>query len=164
MSCKNFYNTRQWLDLRYRVLRHYPRKCMCCNSRNKRLNVDHIKPRSIYPELELDFSNMQILCSECNRGKSNKYSDDFRCREKPIRSKLKNKNLNKGVYSSLPPGEGCYLFHKTKPSRRAHLWDGCKVVCDTRLGSAKDMIVSDKLDSENRKVCLRCIEVSTHQS
>ncbi|WP_207819329.1 HNH endonuclease signature motif containing protein [Parashewanella curva] len=36
------------------------------------LHVGHIKPRSRYPELALELSNLQILCSECNIGKSNR--------------------------------------------------------------------------------------------
>jgi len=72
---KCFYKSREWLELRYRVLRIYQAKCMCCGRTPHEhgivVNVDHIKPRSKYPELELDFDNMQILCRACNCGKSN---------------------------------------------------------------------------------------------
>ena len=74
-SSKSFYKSREWLELRYRVLRFYQAKCMCCGRTPHEhgivVNVDHIKPRSKYPELELDFDNMQILCRACNCGKSN---------------------------------------------------------------------------------------------
>ncbi len=70
-----FYSSREWLELRYRVLRVYQAKCMCCGRTPHEhgivVNVDHIKPRSKYPELELDFYNMQVLCRACNCGKSN---------------------------------------------------------------------------------------------
>ncbi|RYZ77711.1 MAG: hypothetical protein EOP05_00795 [Proteobacteria bacterium] len=46
--------------------------------RSGAMHVDHIKPRSKYPHLELEFSNLQVLCRQCNFGKSNKYEDDFR--------------------------------------------------------------------------------------
>ncbi|WP_232796123.1 HNH endonuclease [Citrobacter rodentium] len=36
------------------------------------MHVDHIKPRSLYPHLALDLSNLQIMCNECNVSKSNK--------------------------------------------------------------------------------------------
>lgn len=72
---KVFYKSREWLELRYRVLRVYQAKCMCCGRTPQEhgivVNVDHIKPRSKYPELELDFDNMQVLCRACNCGKSN---------------------------------------------------------------------------------------------
>lgn len=35
------------------------------------LEMDHIKPRSKYPELATDRNNFQLLCSHCNRKKSN---------------------------------------------------------------------------------------------
>jgi len=45
------------------------------------LHVDHIKPRSKYPELSLTFSNLQILCEDCNFGKSNIDQTDWRPEE-----------------------------------------------------------------------------------
>lgn len=77
-----FYNSREWRSLRYRVLKKYDGCCMLCG-RNKRdhgivLHVDHIKPRSKFPHLALVFDNLQILCEDCNMGKSNKDSTDWR--------------------------------------------------------------------------------------
>ena len=40
--------------------------------------VDHIKPRSRYPALELTLTNLQVLCNDCNMGKSNDDETDFR--------------------------------------------------------------------------------------
>lgn len=73
-----FYSSDAWLKIRFRVLNFYKRKCMCCGSTEKPLHVDHIKPRSKYPELQLTFTNLQILCEFCNKGKSNIYETDFR--------------------------------------------------------------------------------------
>jgi len=50
---------------------------MLCNS-EERIVVDHIKPRSKFPELELVFDNCQVLCNSCNMGKSNNDYTDFR--------------------------------------------------------------------------------------
>lgn len=72
-----FYLDEPWLSLRKRVLAHYGKKCMKCGSKDY-IAVDHIKPRSLYPELELDFENMQVLCRSCNSHKSNKHLHDFR--------------------------------------------------------------------------------------
>ena len=81
-SNKSFYKSREWLELRYRVLRVYKAKCMCCgrtpHDRGVIVHVDHIKPRSKYPKLELDFDNMQVLCAACNCGKSNIDNTDWR--------------------------------------------------------------------------------------
>lgn len=64
-----FYWSDAWRDLRYRVLVKFGRKCMACGMMGSPAHVDHIKPRSKYPELELTFDNLQVLCEACNMGK-----------------------------------------------------------------------------------------------
>lgn len=77
-----FYSSWAWKDLRYKAIKLHGRKCQCCgwtpSDGNGRIVVDHIKPRRKYPKLELELSNLQVLCNDCNMGKSNKYHDDFR--------------------------------------------------------------------------------------
>jgi hypothetical protein len=75
---KQFYITREWRELRYSVFKKYCRVCQCCGATDTMFHVDHIKPRSKYPELELDFNNLQILCEACNIGKSNLDMTDWR--------------------------------------------------------------------------------------
>ncbi len=75
---KEFYQTREWRELRYSVLVKYGRVCQCCGQTQGYIHVDHIKPRSTHPELELDQNNLQILCEACNIGKSNKDATDWR--------------------------------------------------------------------------------------
>ena len=53
-----FYLSREWRSLRYKVLLHYGKKCMACESITGPFHVDHILPRSKHPELELVFSNL----------------------------------------------------------------------------------------------------------
>ncbi|MDE2096550.1 MAG: HNH endonuclease [Patescibacteria group bacterium] len=72
-----FYASDAWLRLRYAAIAKYGRKCMACGSTDK-IHVDHIKPRSRFPELELELSNLQILCHDCNMGKSNVDYTDWR--------------------------------------------------------------------------------------
>lgn len=77
----DFYDSREWLDLRYRVLQKSGGSCKLCGCRassDNPLQVDHIKPRSKHPELALVESNMQVLCKNCNQGKSNKDATDWR--------------------------------------------------------------------------------------
>jgi hypothetical protein len=73
-----FYKTREWRELRYKVLVRLGKKCQCCGEEGGYIHVDHIKPRSLFPELELEESNLQVLCEACNMGKSNKDSTDWR--------------------------------------------------------------------------------------
>lgn len=42
------------------------------------MNVDHIRPRSRFPELALTESNLQVLCETCNHGKGNWSERDWR--------------------------------------------------------------------------------------
>jgi hypothetical protein len=42
------------------------------------INVDHIEPRKKRPDLALVLENLQVLCHECNHGKSNWDTTDWR--------------------------------------------------------------------------------------
>ena len=75
---KSFYFSDKWLQLRYAVLKKYGRQCMLCLATNTEIHVDHIKPRSKYPELELEMDNLQVLCRDCNLGKSALDETDWR--------------------------------------------------------------------------------------
>lgn len=76
-----FYLCREWRELRYKALATYGNKCQCCGASPEdgaKIHVDHIKPRSTHRHLQLEFSNLQILCDACNLGKSNLDSTDWR--------------------------------------------------------------------------------------
>lgn len=64
--------------MRYEVLRRGGGRCALCGAtKNDRpLQVDHIIPRSRGGRNTLD--NLQVLCDECNRAKSNRDDTDFR--------------------------------------------------------------------------------------
>lgn len=67
-----FYKTDEWREVRYRALKLHGGCCQCCGARpspGHPLHIDHIKPRSKFPELELDLNNLQVLCEDCNLGK-----------------------------------------------------------------------------------------------
>lgn len=82
LKSKEFLLSNAWKDMRYRILTKYGATCQCCGRNYKEhkvvIHIDHIKPRSLFPELALDESNLQVLCEECNLGKSNVYDTDWR--------------------------------------------------------------------------------------
>ena len=76
-----FYDSQEWKEVRYKVLQKYGARCQCCGSTRHdgvRIHVDHIKPRSRYPGLELDINNLQVLCEPCNMGKRAHDCTDWR--------------------------------------------------------------------------------------
>jgi hypothetical protein len=82
---EDFYNSDAWRKARYQAFARNGNVCQCCGKAaggGVVLHVDHIKPRSKYPELALDVDNLQILCRECNLGKSNFDDTDWRDCEK----------------------------------------------------------------------------------
>ena len=65
-------------DVRYQVLAAAQGRCALCgaHSSERRIEVDHIVPRSRGGAN--DVSNLQALCDECNRGKSDTDQTGFR--------------------------------------------------------------------------------------
>lgn len=89
----DFYSSWEWKKVRYEAIKLYEQRCMCCgwqvgDTAHGRLVVDHIKPRSKFPELELDVNNLQILCNDCNMGKSNDYEDDWRSMDEKFKATI----------------------------------------------------------------------------
>lgn len=77
----NFYFSDEWRRLRYKALSLHGNSCQCCGASPKTgavIHVDHIKPRSKFPDLELELTNLQILCEACNLGKLNIDQTDWR--------------------------------------------------------------------------------------
>lgn len=79
---ENFYRSGAWLELRYQALQINGAACQCCGATatdsGRSLHVDHVKPRSKFPRLQLELSNLQILCHDCNMGKGAWDQTDWR--------------------------------------------------------------------------------------
>ena len=81
MMPDDFLKSREWLNLRYRVLRKQGGFCRLCGHRgshNNPIQVDHIKSRWTFPHLALVESNLQVLCRDCNLGKGAYDATDWR--------------------------------------------------------------------------------------
>lgn len=79
-----FFQTTDWKEIRYKVLKRDDGKCQLCG-RSRRdgviMNVDHIKPRLKYPNLAMNINNLQTLCSSCNWGKGGRDETSWRLDE-----------------------------------------------------------------------------------
>lgn len=76
-----FLLSREWAAVRMVAIERDGGRCACCGRTAQdgvRINVDHIKPRIRYPQLALTVENLQVLCSECNQGKGNRFETDWR--------------------------------------------------------------------------------------
>lgn len=76
-----FADSEEWKKLQYQALMMYGKRCQCCGATRAhgiKIVVDHIKPRKKYPELALDFNNLQILCDVCSDGKGDWDETDWR--------------------------------------------------------------------------------------
>jgi 5-methylcytosine-specific restriction endonuclease McrA len=81
VASKEFLSTYEWRKARMEALKKYGPVCQCCGatpSHGAVMNVDHIKPRRLFPHLALDVNNLQVLCHECNHGKGNWDQTDWR--------------------------------------------------------------------------------------
>lgn len=84
LSEVDFYKSRAWQNIRYEAFKRYGRRCSLCGrgpSDGVILHVDHIKPRSKFPDLSLEIDNLQILCEDCNLGKGARDSTKWRKNE-----------------------------------------------------------------------------------
>lgn len=73
-----FYNSPEWGIIREQIIREQGRFCQECGREIKDdfdLTVDHIKPRSKFPEFALDASNLRVLCRSCNSTKGASYDE-----------------------------------------------------------------------------------------
>lgn len=79
---RDFYASPEWKRIRYKALVLCGARCQCCGttaeSSGRPLHVDHVKPRHHYPELELEITNLQVLCEDCNLGKGAWDETDWR--------------------------------------------------------------------------------------
>jgi hypothetical protein len=81
LASREFLDTYEWKKLRMEAIKLHGNTCQCCGAgpaTGAVINVDHIKPRRYFPELALDLTNLQILCGDCNHGKGNWDSTDWR--------------------------------------------------------------------------------------
>jgi len=81
VATTEFLATYEWRRARMVALKKYGARCQCCGATPATgavINVDHIKPRKLFPHLALDIDNLQVLCHDCNHGKGNWDQTDWR--------------------------------------------------------------------------------------
>lgn len=151
-----FYESDEWRELRYRALRRGGGCCQCCGARATKdnpLHVDHIKPRSKYPRLALELSNLQILCKDCNLGKRAWDETDWR-------TALSNKTV-----PTIPKGPK-YLVRIRGSHPRAHIIvngdTACRMYSSGGITANQKYQFVDKLRDHHRlcTLCMRSVFIA----
>jgi 5-methylcytosine-specific restriction protein A len=71
-EAKIFYSSAEWRLIREKVIKKQGKVCQECRQTIRNvfdITVDHIRPRSIYPEDALNLDNLRVLCRSCNSKK-----------------------------------------------------------------------------------------------
>jgi len=61
--------TKRWQVLRHVILERDGWQCRCCGDR-RRLEIDHVQPVRLRPDLAFDPRNLQALCPRCHTRKT----------------------------------------------------------------------------------------------
>ena len=56
-------------NLKNEIMSRDGRRCTFCKRKDVNLEIDHIKPIFLYPHLNLERSNLRVLCQKCNRSR-----------------------------------------------------------------------------------------------
>jgi transcription elongation factor Elf1 len=79
-EAEQFYSSPEWNMVRRQVIKQKGRVCAECGHKirqNVDITVDHIKPRSKYPDLALNIDNLRVLCRSCNSQKGDRELDNL---------------------------------------------------------------------------------------
>ena len=64
----------RWLDFKGDIRQVFLGLCGYCEIRDPASEVDHFKPKSVFPELVYEWPNWVYACRFCNKSKGNKWS------------------------------------------------------------------------------------------
>ena len=80
-----FYSSRPWFKVRAKVLKRDGYRCRMCGAAVAgpyAASVDHIIPRRLRPDLALDMSNLQTLCTvSCHNSAKKKHENNHDMKE-----------------------------------------------------------------------------------
>lgn len=64
-----FYSSKKWKEIRTQAFIRDKYTCVDCGQVGRKLEANHIQPRSRFPELKLELNNLETLCKKCHDGK-----------------------------------------------------------------------------------------------
>ena len=70
-----YYSNKEWAAARKHVFARDGYHCYVCNA--TATQIDHLLPKSKYPELALNLENLKPICWNCNKSKQTKVDETF---------------------------------------------------------------------------------------
>lgn len=70
ITIQNIEHKRKWAKLCQQIFKQYGKKCMRCGKKQGKMEVDHIKQWASHPNLRYDIKNLQVLCVDCHKWKT----------------------------------------------------------------------------------------------
>lgn len=92
----SYYNKYNQDDVLDTLKRMYTGLCCYCESRIEPVsfpNIEHLKPKQIFPEYAFEWDNLHLACEKCNTYKKNKYDNKH-----PILDPVNDKPISKHLY------------------------------------------------------------------
>jgi len=81
-------------DVKTELRKIYNSKCCYCETKlTKNFEIEHFRPQSKYEWLQNSWSNLLLVCSSCNKSKSNR----FETKNEAITSKIENIDYHKSA-------------------------------------------------------------------
>lgn len=143
---QKFYFTKEWRTVRYMALRDGNGWCHLCGRTaldGIKLHVDHVIPISKAPRLALVLDNLQVLCEDCNIGKSNTDSIKWKSYT-PLSVKQRKRLVRRslallGRYSTASSPSGLSDWEKEKKEKKR------SPECDLNLRTSQPKIILRKV-------------------
>lgn len=105
-----YYDNYHQDDVLDTLKRMYKGLCCYCESRIEPVsfpNIEHLKPKTIFPKYTFDWDNLHLACGKCNTYKGNKYDNKH-----PILDPVKDNPISNHLYYE------CYYVMPRPDSKR----------------------------------------------
>lgn len=82
-QCPNpraLHNNYKHKDIKEAIKQDSFEKCIYCESKISHVyfgDIEHMKPKSKFPELKFNWDNLAYVCAKCNNAKSDKWDENF---------------------------------------------------------------------------------------
>lgn len=123
-----YWDDPRWKPLQKKILKKWLWTCLRCGEHRDAfddsvpfMQVDHIRPRELYPQLTFDEDNLQVLCPSCNKFKGIKDGPEWDFRQSEHALAIIEKRKKASEYKPAVGYSPKWVEHKptySYPTRR----------------------------------------------